>query len=162
MTKNRVRRVVDKILEFFLVLIMAGNVLNVLWQVFTRFVLKDPSSFTEELARFLLIWVGLLGASYASGKKMHLAIGIVLESLQGRMRLVIEMIIQACIFVFALLVMTAGGVRLVSITLALNQVSAALRIPLGYVYLVIPLSGLLIMYYSLASAAEIFRKSREA
>ncbi len=159
--KNRFRHRVDKTLEFFLVFIMAANVLNVLWQVFTRFVLKDPSSFTEELARFLLIWVGLLGASYASGKKMHLAIGVVLESLQGKLRWVIEMIIQACIFVFALLVMTAGGLRLVSITLTLNQVSAALRIPLGYVYLVIPLSGLLIMYYSLVSAAETFRKSRE-
>jgi TRAP-type C4-dicarboxylate transport system permease small subunit len=162
MTENRVRRFVDRTLEFSLILIMAGNVLNVLWQVFTRFVLKDPSSFTEELARFLLIWVGLLGASYASGKKMHLAIGVVLESLKGKIRLVIELIIQACIFVFAMLVMLVGGLRLVTITLALNQVSAALRIPLGYVYLVIPLSGLLIMYYSLASAAETVRKSREA
>ena len=85
-----------------------------------------------------------------------------LESLKVKIRLVIELIIQACIFVFAMLVMLVGGLRLVTITLALNQVSAALRIPLGYVYLVIPLSGLLIMYYSLASAAETVRKSREA
>lgn len=162
MTENRVRRFVDRTLEFSLILIMAVNVLNVLWQVFTRFVLKDPSSFTEELARFLLIWVGLLGAGYASGKKMHLAIEVVLESLQGKIRLVIELIIQACIFVFAMLVMLVGGLRLVAITLALNQVSAALRIPLGYVYLVIPLSGLLIMFYSLASVTETIRKSREA
>ena len=162
MKGNKVRHLVDKTLEFFLVLIMAVSVLNVLWQVFTRFILKDPSSFTEELARFLLIWVGLLGASYASGKKMHLAIGVVLERQEGKIRSVIELIIQVCVFVFALLVMLVGGVRLVSITLALNQVSAALRIPVGYVYLVIPLSGLLIMYYCAATAVETFRKSEEA
>jgi hypothetical protein len=55
---------------------MAVSVLNVLWQVFTRFVIRHPSSYTEELARYLLVWVGLLGAAYASGHKLHLAIDL--------------------------------------------------------------------------------------
>ena len=131
-----------------LIILMAANVLNVLWQVFTRFVLRDPSSFTEELARFLLIWVGLLGASYAAGKKMHLAIDVVLQGFKDKPRIWTEMAIQVIIFLFSLLVMVVGGMRLVAITLALNQISAALRVKLGYVYLVLPLSGLLIMFYA--------------
>ncbi|KPJ69935.1 hypothetical protein AMJ44_01190 [candidate division WOR-1 bacterium DG_54_3] len=148
MMLERAKKSIDKLLELGLIILMAANVLNVLWQVFTRFVLKDPSSFTEELARFLLIWVGLLGASYAAGKKMHLAIDVVLQGFKDKPRIWTEMAIQVIIFLFSLLVMVVGGMRLVAITLALNQISAALRVKLGYVYLVLPLSGLLIMFYA--------------
>ncbi len=159
---KRIRGGVDRALEVCLITLMAVNVINVLWQVFTRFALRNPSSFTEELARYLLIWVGLLGAAYASGKKMHLAISVLLEGVKGRMRHVGELAIQILIFGFALLVMTWGGLRLVMITLALNQMSAALRIPLGYVYLVLPLSGLLILFYALVEAADKVKTLREA
>jgi TRAP-type C4-dicarboxylate transport system permease small subunit len=140
---------VDRVLAGLLIALMAANVLNVLWQVFTRFVMKSPSSYTEELARFLLIWVGLLGASYASGRKMHLAIDVVLTSMKGRRKEWAEALIQIFVLLFALFVMVIGGIRLVIVTLTLNQVSAALQIKLGYVYLAIPISGLLIVYYSL-------------
>ncbi len=54
---------IDLILGKALVLIMGLMVVNVLWQVFTRFIIGDPSSFTDELARFLMIWLGVLGAA---------------------------------------------------------------------------------------------------
>ena len=156
-----IKKRVNTILEWILIALMAANVLNVLWQVFTRFVLRDPSSFTEELARYLLIWVGLLGASYAAGKKMHLAIDVVLKSLRGKARAMAELSIQAFIFLFAFFVMVIGGVRLVAITLKLNQISAALRVQLGYVYCVLPLSGLLIMFYAFVFFIEIIRSFKE-
>jgi TRAP-type C4-dicarboxylate transport system permease small subunit len=143
-----VKKNIDRMLEWALIVLMASNVINVLWQVFTRFILHHPSSFTEELARYLLIWVGLLGAAYAAGKKMHLAIDVVLQGLKKKARIGVEIFIQVLIFSFALLVMVVGGLRLVTITLTLNQISAALGIKLGYIYLVLPLSGLLIMFYA--------------
>ena len=151
---RRIKSVVDRALEWVLIVLMAANVINVLWQVFTRFVLKNPSSFTEELARFLLIWVGLLGASYAAGKKLHLAIDVVVNRFDSRSGLYAERLIQVLIFLFALLVLVVGGVRLVAITLILDQISAALQIKLGYVYLVLPLSGLLLMFYPLFFLVE--------
>lgn len=144
-----IKHSIDKTLEWAVILLMAANVLNVLWQVFTRFILNDPSSYTEELARYLLIWIGLLGASYAVGKKLHLAIDHFSGKLQGFPRQMVDFLVPALIFLFALLVMVIGGIRLVNITLTLNQISAALQIKLGYIYLVLPLSGLLMMYYSL-------------
>lgn len=164
MSGETLKQKVDKALEWALILLMGANVLNVLWQVFTRFVLRNPSSFTEELARFLLIWVGLLGASYASGKKMHLAIEVGVDRLKGKPRLWMEVAIQAFVFLFAFLVMVIGGIRLVTITLVLSQISAALRLKLGYVYLVIPLSGLLIIFYSslfLISSLHKLRQSQD-
>jgi TRAP-type C4-dicarboxylate transport system permease small subunit len=157
---EKIRTFVNTILEWILIVLMGANVLNVLWQVFTRFFLKSPSPFTEELARFLLIWVGLLGASYAAGKKMHLAIDVVVNRLGGRSRAYAEYLIQFFIFLFALLVLVVGGIRLVAITLTLNQVSAALQIKLGYVYLVLPVSGILLMLYSILFFVEDFLKQK--
>jgi len=154
MSWKKAKDKVDSILAWTLIVLMAANVFNVLWQVFTRFILKNPSAFTEELARFLLIWVGLLGAAYATGRKMHLAIEVILERLEGKIREIAEFAIQFFILLFALLVMVVGGIRLVGITLALDQISAALRIKLGYVYLVLPISGLLIMFYALVFMVE--------
>ncbi len=160
MRLRNIKTSVDKVLEWTLIILMAANVLNVLWQVFTRFVLKNPSSFTEELARYLLIWVGLLGASYVAGRKMHLAIDVLINRLTGRARRLAEYLIEVSIFIFALFVMVFGGLRLVIITHTLNQISAVLRIKLAYVYLVLPLSGLLLIFYSIIFMAEIYRKQK--
>lgn len=139
---------VDNILKWALVVIMGAMVINVLWQVFTRFVMQDPSSYTEELARYMLIWIGILGASYVAGQKMHLAIDLLATSLKGKSKIYVNLFIDLCVLVFAASVMVVGGSRLVFITLKLNQISAALQIPLGFVYTVLPLSGVLIVFYS--------------
>ena len=139
---------IDRWLGVVLVVLMSVLVVDVLWQVFSRYVLNDPSSFTEELARFLLIWVGLLGASYAAGQRMHLAVDILPNKVQGARRNQLAMFILACTILFAVAVMVVGGVRLVWVTLFLGQTAAALQMPLGYVYLVLPLSGSLIALYA--------------
>lgn len=69
----------NRVLELFLVILMSVLVIDVLWQVFSRYMLSSPSSFTDELAGFLLIWVGVLGAAYVSGRKEHLAIDILIQ-----------------------------------------------------------------------------------
>lgn len=145
------RNSVDDILFKVLAFLMAAMVLNVLWQVAARFLVGNPSSFTDELARYLLIWVGLLGASYVTGKKMHLAIDLLPTRLQGQKERNLNIFINALVALFAFFVMVWGGINLVYITLSLNQTSAALNLPLGYVYTVLPLSGLLIIYYSIAN-----------
>ena len=60
----KLRSQIDSVLEKILVIIMSSMVINVLWQVFSRYILTNPSSFTDELARYLMIWVGVLGAAY--------------------------------------------------------------------------------------------------
>jgi len=144
----RIKAAVDRVLEFALIVVMAVMTLNVLWQVFTRFVLNDPSSFTDELARYLLIWAGVLGASYGVSKRFHLAIDLLPRKLEGAAKARLEIFIECCVLFFAIAVMVIGGLQLVSITLQLGQTSAALRVPLGYVYIVIPVAGVLIVFYS--------------
>lgn len=153
---TKIRKILDFILKWVLIGLMAFSVFNVLWQVFTRFVLRNPSSYTEELARYLLIWIGLLGGAYAAGKKMHLAIDLFSAKMQKKSALRLEIFIQICILLFAVFVMVVGGIRLVTITLVLNQISAALQIKLGYVYMVLPISGGLIAVYSIMNLIDTF------
>ncbi|MBI3112226.1 MAG: TRAP transporter small permease [Ignavibacteriales bacterium] len=161
MNLERIRSAVDKVLEWVLITIVAVMTLNVLWQVFTRFIMKSPSSYTEELARYLLVWLGLLGGAYAVGKKMHLSIDLLPMKLKGKSRLILELVIQGCIVLFATAVVLVGGAELVGLTLTLEQLSAALRIKLGYVYLALPLSGTLMIFYSITFILETLRGFKE-
>jgi TRAP-type C4-dicarboxylate transport system permease small subunit len=158
---SKIKTIIDSILKWILVFIMAAITINVLWQVFSRFILQNPSSFTEELARYSLVWLGILGASYVAGQKMHLAIDLLSMKLKGKPKLYLEIFIQFSILFFSLVVMLIGGFRLVLITLSLNQISAALQVPLGYVYLVVPVSGLLIIFYSTYFILEALKKLKE-
>ena len=131
------RKKIDKILYVILAFVMAILVLDVLWQVASRYVFSAPSSFTDELAGFLLIWVGLLGAAYGTGTKIHLAIDLLPSKLNFRRRKYLEVVINSLIAVFALVIFVIGGTWLVYTRFYLGQISASLELPLGYVYLVL-------------------------
>jgi TRAP-type C4-dicarboxylate transport system permease small subunit len=148
------RNSLNKYVGYFLALLMAVMTIDVLWGVFTRYVMGSQSPWTEELARFLLIWIGLLGAAYVAGQNKHLAIDILPGSLEGARQKRLQWVIRLVIVGFAASVLVAGGARLVYITNKLGQYSAALQVPLYLVYSVIPFSGLLIIFYKLAESGE--------
>jgi TRAP-type C4-dicarboxylate transport system permease small subunit len=148
---SRARKIIDRFLESLLIGLMGAMVVNVVWQVLTRFLLRNPSSYTEELARYLLIWLGLLGAGYCVGRQAHLAIDLVTSKLEGSAKHGCKLFGYSAILGFSLLVLVVGGTRLVYTTLAYQQTSAALQIPLGWVYLALPLSGALITFYCIGS-----------
>ena len=155
------RRRLDRTLESILVILMSGMVLNVLWQITTRYLLGDPSSVTEEIARFGLIWLGMLGASYGFGRKVHLSVGLVDEFLDSRiakdhpLRIGLELVSLGCVGIFAALILVVGGSNLVSLSSEFNQASAALGVPLGAVYSVLPISGAIVLFYSGLQAIEL-------
>lgn len=141
------RATIDKIIGGILMVLLSVITLDVLWGVFTRYALGNQASWSEELARFLLIWIGILGAAYASGQRMHLAIDLLGPKLEPDKQRRLQRFIDLLILIFALTVLVIGGLRLLYITQALGQLSAALRIPMAVVYSVIPLSGLLVIFY---------------
>jgi len=146
----KLRRKIDTILANFLVIIMSIMVINVLWQVASRFIVGSPSSFTDELARYLMIWIGILGAAYVSGQNMHVSIDVLPSRLSSKAQRRLKLIVKALIILFCLTAMVIGGSRLVYITHVLDQNSPALQVPLSLVYVVIPISGLLIIYYKIS------------
>jgi len=149
------RKKIDRVLEYSLVGILAILVLDVLWQVASRYLLSSPSTFTDELAGFLLIWVALLGAAYVTGQKQHLAIELIINKVNARKANILRIVIQVAVIVFTLFVMVVGGIWLIYTRFYLGQISAALQLPLGYVYMVLPISGVFIIYYSIVNSMEL-------
>jgi TRAP-type C4-dicarboxylate transport system permease small subunit len=152
----------ERALGWFLVVVMAVSVANVLWQVFTRFVLSSPSSYTEELARYLLIWIGLVGAAYASGQRLHVAIDLLPNRFSGRRRVALGVLVECCVAAFAVGVLVVGGLRLVLLTVSLGQTSAALGVSLAWVYSALPISGFLIAWFSLTRIRHLLREKIDA
>ncbi len=146
----RFRQRLDKVLGLALVFIMTIMVINVIWQVFSRYVLGMPSSFTDELARFLMIWIGVLGAAYVAGRNGHVSIDVLARRGSEKNQKRLKHFVRIAIIFFCLFAMVVGGLRLVYVTYVLDQYSPALGLPLAMVYLVIPISGLLIIYYKIS------------
>jgi len=143
-----------RLLEWAVIVLMGGLVLDVLWQVASRYVLRSPSSWTDELATLLIIWVALLGASVAFIRKGHLGVDYFVGKLPPRPRMWIEVCVYLSIALFAFAVLLIGGIKLVGLTLLTGQVSPALGVKMGHVYLALPLSGLFILIFAVTAAAQ--------
>ena len=146
----------NKLIETLLVLIFALLVIDVVWQVVSRYVVGQSSSFTEEFARFSLIWLTVLGAAYINGQKEgHLSMDFLLSKLPEHKRHGRQKVIQVIMAIFALIIMVIGGGNLVYTTLSLGQVSSALNVPLGYVYAIVPICGVIIIFFSLHNIKKL-------
>ena len=150
-------RTIDKSLAVVLITLMGIMVVTVSWQVATRYLLNSPSSYTEELATYLLIWISLLGAAYALRVRAHLGIDVLVRRMQHQRQQFVRIFAYVIITLFSAIALVFGGGWLVYVTLDLNQLSAAFKLPIGYVYLVLPLSGLLMIYYSAVAIRELRR-----
>ena len=161
MNLSRSMKVLDFLLERALALLMLALVLSVSWQVASHYLLQAPSSWTEELARFLLVWIGLLGAAYAYRIHAHVGVDVLARKAGPVGQRYLRVLAAAMVLLFAGAVMVLGGVQLVMLTAELEQLSAALGLPMAAVYLVIPLSGLLIAIYALHEMATALRESTQ-
>jgi TRAP-type C4-dicarboxylate transport system permease small subunit len=157
---QKIKKYLDKSLEFVTAFTMGFLVLDVTWQVITRYILKDPSSWTEEIATYLVMWVGLLGAAVALNRGAHLGIDYFVAKLTVKKRLISEAFVYFIIFTFSLLILLIGGIQLVKDTLQLGQTTPATGIKVGYWYLSIPISGFFISIYSCELFIEVVMKMK--
>ena len=146
-------------LAWLLALLLAAIVLAVTWQVVSRYLLGDASGWTEELARFLLIWIGLLGGALAYQRRLHLGLDLLPEYLRkhrpgSAITATTFAAIDCCVLVFAVAILVIGGGALVLLTLDLEQYSPALGLPMGIVYLCLPLSGILMCLSAIAAIVD--------
>lgn len=147
---------VNRILAGSCIMIMSFLVICVLWQVVARWS-GISSTFTDELARFLFMWTGLMGAAYTLGKKRHLALDLMLQKARGKSKKRLQLVILSLSLTFLLIVMINGGATLVLDTLASKQISPVLGIPMGYVYLSIPVSGSFMVFYIICQFIEVIK-----
>ncbi len=147
------RRALDLVLGFICCGLLAGLVIVLVWQVISRYALNAPSSYTEEILRYGVIWMSLLGAAYATGKGSHMSVDMLRDRLSERGRLRLDAMISVAFVLFAGIVLIWGGMRGVQIASA--QTSAVMRIPMSWVYLSLPVTGGLMVAYSLLNLADL-------
>ena len=146
---KKIKTYLDRVIEKLLITIFGLMVINVIWQVITRYFSENPSSFTDELSRYLMIWLGILGAAYVTGKNEHVSIDFFIKKISVQNRKILTLFITLSIICFAIITLVIGGGRLVYITLILQQYSPSLKIPLALVYSILPISGILIIFYKI-------------
>lgn len=147
-------RHIDRFLGGALAALVVAMVVSVTWQILSRYLFVVPAAWTEELARFLLIWIGLLGAAYAYRTRSHLGLDLLPQKLAARGKARLNVVSHLVCMVFAAIVLIVGGGSLVAMTWELKQYSAAMGLPIAYVYAVIPMSGVLICLFAIAGMLE--------
>lgn len=144
---EKAKSAVDRILEVLLCIVLLSMVFVAIWAIFSRLVLKNPSSFTTEYLRYALLWVSLLSAAYCFGTKEHISIDFVKNKFKGKKALVLDVVIELIIIFFAVAILIYGGVQ--GVKMGMNEMSPTLFIPVGYVYAVLPISGAFTIFYSI-------------
>ncbi len=152
-------KVLNKVLEILLGIIVAIMVVGCFWQVFTRFILNNPSKYTEELLRYLLIWMTMLGVPYAYGKDSHLAINLCTRSFSEKGMMLTKMGIEILILFLSIFVMIAGG-WMVTMNSA-GQISPALHMPMQLYYACVPIGGVMMVMYCVNRMAGLLKQWKE-
>ncbi|SHM99743.1 TRAP transporter small permease [Gracilibacillus kekensis] len=158
MLVDKIKKVLDRTILIVASFLLVVLVLGALWQVFTRYVLQNPSTFTNELLGFLLVWTSLLGACYAFGSNKHLALTFVTNKLSGSRKLIITIINDLFVVFFAVVILLQGGIDAVNTTMA--QTTPILGIQKGIVYTILPISGVLIILYKLLNVKNYFQTNQ--
>ncbi|MFV0333069.1 MAG: TRAP transporter small permease [Tropicimonas sp.] len=153
------RRILDTIVGAACCLILAVMVVVLAWQVFSRYAINTPSTFSEEVLRYGMIWSSFLGAAFACSRGSHMAISLIPDMARGRTGFLLRLMVPVSFIVFSILVMIVGGVSAVKV--AGGQYSAVLRIPMVWVYAAMPVGGAFMLIYSILNLADRFLDTRE-
>lgn len=129
------------------------------WQVLTRYVLKNPSTWSEELVGYLFAWMSLLGASIVTCERGHMNIPIIVELFSENIQKGLNCFGEVVAFLFSAVILVFGGVQIT--TLAMGQMTSSLGVPIGIFYIVLPLCGILNMIYTVLNIVDILKKQTE-
>ncbi len=129
------------------------------WQVLTRYVLKNPSTWSEELVGYLFAWMSLLGASLVTSERGHMNIPILVEQFNVRIQKGLNCFAEVIAFLFSAVILLFGGVQIT--VLAMGQMTSSLGVPIGIFYVVLPLCGILNVIYTVLNIIDILKGQAE-
>nr|WP_319390858.1 TRAP transporter small permease [uncultured Cohaesibacter sp.] len=148
-------KILRKLLYGISVIAMLVMLTIIFIQVITRYLFGFSFEWSEELARFLFVWVVFLGSALIMGEDGHLAVELLPRILNGtKPGFVLNLFINACGYVFILLLIVQGWKMAQTMTF---QTSPGLGISMGYVYIIMPVSGILMLMYHIKDTFKIFR-----
>ena len=153
---HKVRAGIMRILGIVIICLFAMMTVIGTYQIVTRYCFNRPSTVSEELLTYSFTWMALLASAYVFGKRDHMRMGFLADKITGPARKCLEIAIDLLTFAFAGVVMVYGGISITKLTMI--QTTASLRVPMGYIYVIVPVTGLLIMLFSLMNAADMMHR----
>lgn len=154
---NAIRNTLNKVLMVVSSSIMAIMTILVTWQVITRFVLNSPSTITEALAKYLFIWLVMITSAYIVGKRDHMNLQFFINTLSEGKKRILAIISEIVIFIFSTAVLLYGG-GYISMN-AMTQMDSALPVPVGVIYLALPVGGALCAFYALCNIVDLVKNN---
>lgn len=130
---------------------MLAMVVIIFAQVVARYALSNSLSWSEEIGRYIFVWMTFIGSAIAVRNKLHVALDMFVVRLPRSLQKLCLMISYVSMMIFTGVVIY-GGYKFV--LKGSNQISAALQLPMHYVYLVLPIGGGLIFFYLLKNFYE--------
>ena len=143
---KKIEKPLGKIVLFIGAIGMMSVTIIIFIQVFFRYILNNSLSWTEELARYIEVWVVFVMAGYALGKGQHIYMDLLINHLPPKIKYVLEKFIAVLCLIFAVVSAKYSYVLLKS---ELVQKMAAFDLPKWYVYLALIVGAIIMAFYSL-------------
>lgn len=152
----KIRRFLDICLGTTCSLLLISMVGVLCWQVISRYVFNDPSTYTEEILRLGLVWLSLLGAAYSAGRGSHMAIDLLRDIARGKFRKFLKLLVPISFIIFSIYVLILGGLH--SMQIASKQLTAVLQFPMGSYYAALPACGVLLILYAILNLIDVLKE----
>lgn len=150
-----IRKILDKVLVIINVILFIEMTIVGTYQIVTRYFLNSPSTISEELVTYSFTWLSILSAAYVFGKRGHLSMSFFSSKFSGKKRIYLDLFSETLILLTAVLLLIYGG-YIMSAQNA-TQVTASLGISMGFMYSVLPISGALILIYSIMNILDLLK-----
>ena len=149
---------INKYVEIALGIIMSSVVILTSVEVFLRYIFGKSLLWSNELNRFLFIWLVFLGASVGCYNGSHLCMDVFLTKIRGKNRRILNTIISLSTLII-IFIMIVYGFYITKKTMI--QIYPVLKIPMGYAYLSIPVSSCLMFIYTIFNSIKNIRAGRK-
>lgn len=148
-------RYLKKIIEMVVIFCSAVMTFTLIIQVFLRYVLKTSIPFSEELARYLMIWVVFLAAGLALKEDAHISIRVLVDRFRGRARLWLNLGAQILLLIFLVLLIRES---IAVLPYQRIQIILSMGISIFWFYLAIPVGCIIMILFLLPKMQEKVKK----
>ncbi|GHV41308.1 C4-dicarboxylate ABC transporter permease [Synergistales bacterium] len=148
---TRLSDVLNKVVLRFLTVLLMLMVIVINVQVFCRYVMNASLSWSEEVARYMFVWIVLLGASIGIKEWFHISVTFLVDRFPSKIRFAIDAVIKIMIAAFSVVLFYASCILVKAVS---AQISAALGLPVPILYLCMPITSFLIFLHIVSSLAD--------
>lgn len=156
---DRTKVVLNRCLEAVCAALLAFMTLLTVYQVFMRYVIKNPSTMSEDILSYSFVWLSLLATALVFGERDHMSLTFFADKTGPKTKLFLSVFSEILILSVAVLVFIFGGKGFMHV--GAMQVSPTLSITMDWIYSILPISGVLIVAYSVINIAELVNSGRK-